>query len=168
MSARLAKIYSLIFVFIFLSFAIQASDDEDKKEILREYFSFEDSSCELKILPISKEHDYMKAMLTDKLKERDFKYKSIQETQEIRKNDLYLTFEVTYGTDKAYRDCIVETKIMRAKNNYSVSSSDKVMFTNKSKRSFPRITFEGKERCTRALRDSFIDIPICKLPQKKN
>lgn len=61
-----------------------------------------------------------------------------------------------------YKDCEIRIEIRRAKLN-RISSTDKVFFKGFGKRSEPRVTFEGNERCVRALKESFMHIPHCKV-----
>lgn len=160
MSKRLASFLSLV---ILWSSQVVAFD---KKQLLKIYDSFEHKNCQLKVFKLDKENSYLKKTLTEKILERDFKHQFISSGSELRKDDLYLVVKVLYGKEKAYRDCTIETKLYKADNNYRTSSSDKAMFSRKVTRSFPRVTFKGKERCKKSLKDTFLNIKFCIIPKR--
>jgi hypothetical protein len=59
-----------------------------------------------------------------------------------------------------YSPCIVKLELKQAKGN-TIRKSDKTLFQKEVERGFPRVTFKGNERCTRALKDAFVHIPKC-------
>ena len=135
---------------------------ESKKEIMERFYSYDHPTCKIKIVPLVKEDQYLKDVLNELLKERNFIYTYIESNKELDKRDLYLSVKRESFAHKAYKDCEVSTVVNEAKFDRRTSKEDKKLFSKKAKRSYPRITFEGKERCRRALRDTFLEIPFCK------
>jgi hypothetical protein len=134
------------------------------KNFYETYYSFKHENCVASVKTLSKEASFLKSTLESKLKERNFKVRYIDKERIIRKRDLYIMIKHNRIDGKSYKDCEVEIKLKQAKNDYRMSSSDKILNQKKVKRSFPRITFKGNERCKRALKDTFTDIPFCKKP----
>ena len=59
-----------------------------------------------------------------------------------------------------YKDCIAGISIKKAKENYP-SDKDEIITNNQVVRKFPRVTFKGHERCSRAIKDVLIHLPKC-------
>lgn len=162
MRAGLAILSSLIFLT-----SLNMAQAKDKKDLLEIYFSFEHPTCKLRVIPLVKEDQYLKKALEEKLSERSFNYDYLENSRELKKGELYLTIEKTVPKEKAYRDCIIFTKLKQAEYDHRTSREDRTLYKKEVRRAFPRITFEGKERCTRALKDTFVNIPFCKIIKNK-
>lgn len=85
-------------------------------------------------------------------------------------------YAVEYGKDGAakrveqgktslvFKDCRVSVELRQSAAN-RVQKSDKVLYRGNKVRSNPRVTRQGDERCSRALKEAFLDIPYCLTPQ---
>ncbi|GAB4011527.1 MAG: hypothetical protein Fur0010_06150 [Bdellovibrio sp.] len=92
--------------------------------------------------------------------------KSILKEREVREtsiDDDKLEVKNTRKAKLIYKDCQITLKLKQAKNRI-ISELDPTMYEGTSIRSHPRVTFEGNERCIRALWDASVNIPPCKKP----
>jgi hypothetical protein len=110
-----------------------------------------------------KDDSAFESTLISKLKERGYKPQFLGPEKIIIPGNLHLTAKKTRVKGKLWKDCLVKIEIRMAKTNRALSS-DKVLFTKETKRSLPRHTFKGNERCTRAIKDAFVHIPYCDTP----
>lgn len=99
-------------------------------------------------------------MAHQKLKERSFNIKSFVDGDKMNVGDLYFHLEYIRDPKKLWKDCIVNVAVKKATGQRPLSK-DRTLYRRSVKRSLPRHTFDGNERCTRALKDAFINIPYC-------
>jgi len=83
------------------------------------------------------------------------------ENKRLLQNDLYLHISLSKSENKLYKDCNITMAIKQSKGNTPLES-DKDLFKKSVNRSVPRVTFNGNERCRRAIKDAFVHIPVCK------
>ena len=62
--------------------------------------------------------------------------------------------------EKIYKDCHYDFSLYLLKNDRSIRKKD-LLYTKEVKRSLPRHTFKGKERCRFAINDVFVHLPTC-------
>ncbi|MGB0452154.1 MAG: hypothetical protein ACPGJV_00455 [Bacteriovoracaceae bacterium] len=124
-------------------------------------FSITHPSCKLKV-PQFNGIEILKNQLFKSLKSRGYIPSMMSNKRDIFKYDYYVQVELKKVPNKLYNKCKVTLRLKSAKNDRFLSSKDETLYKNTVTRQFPRITFEGNERCTRALRDTFIHIPKCK------
>ncbi len=129
-----------------------------KMTIYAQEFTFQHSDCRIR----------MKAAQSPRLKQakellekKDFKVLELIEGKRTFPDELYFKLQIDRPKEKLYSACIVTIKILKAKGNIP-KESDMVIFKKSIKRTVPRITFKGEERCRMALDDAFIHIPYCR------
>ena len=82
------------------------------------------------------------------------------------KGMIYVDFKNELEGKKLYPDCVVEFKLKQSKENIT-SKNDKILFSQRAKRSFPRISRKGKRRCQLALNDVLLKLPKCESMNKQ-
>lgn len=122
-------------------------------------FEFEHSSCHIYVL--DNNHKEIQKLSADLLKEKRYIIKQMSDNKRILPGELYLEIISSKEKKRIFPACIIETKLKISKGS-RVSTQDTVLYSKKVKRSVPRVTQKGIERCTRALRDTFVHIPYCK------
>ena len=128
---------------------------------LREkHFHFKHSTCYIRVN--LKEHPY-KETLREQLKKKKLRPKEFVEDGRLFAGDLYLDLNIKKLKGKLFKDCQVKLKLKKAQNNRP-NSKDPDLFSKTIVRAFPRLTFGGSERCSRAIKDAFVHVPVC---QKK-
>lgn len=127
-----------------------------------DYFSFTHQNC---FLRFDDQSDY-KEQIKGLLKTRGFRLKKYLPKSRVHEKDMYFLSTIALSDKKLYKDCtaIVQIKVSKKQRP---NKSDKVVAKGEVKRSLPRVTFKGKERCTRAIRDAFVHIPTCKVQRTK-
>jgi len=124
-----------------------------------QYYTFKDPSCKAYIDSKKIKQYEIVSVFSDQLKEKKIFAESFPGNKKIVKGDLY--FELLKESEGIiWKDCIITLALKRSEGNFP-SAEDKVLYETKNKRQFPRITFGGKERCERALKDAFVHIPTC-------
>ena len=143
-----------------------------------QYFTIEHPDCRVRIKQFNKDNDFLKDIFFEKLKERNFKPDYLVENKRLIIGEMYLTLSISTPKEvqrkqkvdgklvnktinPLYPPCVISLELKKAKGNI-VRKSDKTLFTKTIERGFPRITFKGNERCTRALKEAFVHIPKCK------
>lgn len=127
----------------------------------REAFSFKHPNCETRVP--KKEH-FLQELFLETLKERGYKPKLITPNEPLRPGDIYMSYRQTHPDGLIFKSCLVQLSLKRAKVKDG-SKNDEVLYEHQVLRELPRVTFKGKERCRRALKDSFVHIPYCLRPQ---
>lgn len=126
----------------------------------QEAFVFKHGDCETRVRP--KEHflsnDFLAAM-----KNRGYVAKEISKTSPLYEGEIYLEYEESRPKDKIFRDCIIKLSLKRAVKTGG-STLDVTLYEHQIRRSLPRFSFSGKERCRRAIKDAFVHIPFCQKP----
>lgn len=136
----------LILSFLFVSSAFAQQE-----------YVFKHLDCKVRF---SKTDDFLNELAHEKLSDKGYKTHDFVNTDKMNVGDLYFHLEYSRAGMKLWKDCIVNVAIKKAKNQ-KVFSKDKVLFKKSVKRSLPRHTFSGNERCKRALKDAFVHIPYC-------
>lgn len=114
--------------------------------------------CEIFIKEIP---DPLKTIVENKLTDRGYKVVYPTKAKRIYDGDYYLEIKQERLSHKfLYKDCKISHFIKRARVRDG-RGSDPVIHQSIVTRGFPRITFEGGERCRRAARDTFIGYPYC-------
>ena len=124
-------------------------------------YSFEHRDCKIRVKKY--EDKTLKNLMSgvrDKLNQKKFKPYAFIENKRILSGDMYLDFKVLRPKEKLYTSCIVSLEVKIAKRN-TPQNDDKVLFSKSIKRSLPRITLKGMERCKMAVKDAFVHIPLC-------
>tara|TARA_Y100000590_G_scaffold263893_1_gene296386 strand:- start:243854 stop:244309 length:456 start_codon:yes stop_codon:yes gene_type:complete len=120
-------------------------------------FSFKHLDCKIRL---NKTKEFLNKEAHKKLKDKGFRPMPFVESNKMNVGDLYFELEVFKDPKKLWKDCIVTAAVKKAKNQRA-SSNDKELYKKAVKRALPRHTFDGNERCKRALKDVFIHIPYC-------
>lgn len=124
-------------------------------------FSFDHPNCQVRLKSFPKDQQYLRSTLSEELSKRNFESLPMKDDKRVLPGDMYFNLEVVKLPSKLYHPCLVKIKFKVAKNR-NPSASDKTIFQKEIKRTFPRVTLNGKERCKKALKDSFVHIPYCK------
>lgn len=143
------KLLPLFSVIVFFIFAGTAHANQ---------FVFKHLDCKVRF---NKTENFMNKLAQKKLSEKGYITYSFNQNNRMNVGDLYFKLAFTRDPGKLWKDCIVTTELRKAKNQ-RVLSKDKILFSRTVRRSLPRHTFSGDERCTRGLKDTFINIPHCK------
>jgi len=124
-------------------------------------FEFEHSDCTIRYVPLQSS-EKLNSKAQNLLKEHDYKVKPLIDGKRLLVGEMYFTLEKELPKKKLYSACVITVKIKKAKGNQP-RMSDKVHFAKTIKRTVPRITFKGSERCNFAIKEAFIHIPSCKV-----
>ncbi len=123
-------------------------------------YIYEHANCQVRIKKDSSESSYLSREMAELLKSRQYKVNFLIDNKKILPGELYALLKVTHPKGKLWRDCIVDMKLKQAKGRI-LSPKDTILFQKQIRRRVPRVTFGGKERCIRALKETFIHIPYC-------
>ncbi|MDC1175630.1 hypothetical protein OAT67_09540 [Bacteriovoracaceae bacterium] len=144
-------------VFILIAFCLLGSF-----QLQAQSFTFDHENCQIRLKDFSKKQKYLKEVLEKQLKKRNFKTLEMKDNKRVLPNELYAKINVIkLPSNLLYHPCLVELEIKVAQTR-TPTESDDTLFERSVKRMFPRVTFEGEERCKRALEDAFVHIPYCK------
>lgn len=151
MSRRLQAILIVLFAFSSPVFA--------KKKI---YYKINHDSCRIKVWNTFKSEEDLKYkdLIFKFLKERDYKATMLKEKKKIIAGDFHLHFTWKRSGEKLFKDCSTKVIVKRSKVDRALDG-DNVTFEENAKRSFPRLTPSGGERCRRAIKDVFNLLPHC-------
>jgi hypothetical protein len=152
MQGRL-QIISIILIVV--SFSALADD----KSV---FFKIKHQNCILVTKKVETDDRKFDKLFVKELEKRKYK---IMHTAKVNPGTLYLEMSRDHHGHGLYKDCSVELVLKQAKENYK-SKRDETLHRKKVRRKYPRITRQGNERCTRALKDAFIHIPNCVIPGK--
>lgn len=147
-----------IFIIVFLS--LSTFDSLSTEKAKTDYHSINDPTCQLSLKKMDTDDKKYNKIFYSKLKERNYK---LNESDKVIPGRLYLLSDKSRIGHGLYKDCSVQLVLKRAENNFK-SKKDKIIDQRKVKRKYPRITRQGDERCRRALKEAFINIPTCKIP----
>lgn len=130
-----------------------------------QFYTFEHRDCRLRTRSYQDElkNDLMN-QAKGLLKKRNFDIQQMMDDKRVLPGELYFDLEVVRPREKLFTSCVIIVQMRQAEKNFP-QSSDKTLFRKSIKRSLPRITLSGKERCKMALKDAFVHIPSC---QKMN
>lgn len=124
-------------------------------------YVFDHKDCSVRVKDYEEE---MAIYLMDKakslLKERNFSLSPMLDNKRVLPGELYFEIEVVRPRAKLFTACIVIARIKKAERSFP-GPLDKSIFEKTIKRSVPRITIGGKERCRLALKEAFVHIPTC-------
>ncbi|WP_372652993.1 hypothetical protein [Halobacteriovorax sp.] len=131
------------------------------------YYKREHDTCRLKLWDTfsSSEDLKYKDVLIEYLQEKNYSVTMLEENKRIITGDYHLNFSWLRSGTKMFKDCSVEVKMYQSKVNLARKSDD-LIFENSKKRSFPRHTPSGVERCKRAIKDVTRALPHCILTKK--
>ena len=127
-------------------------------QVSADSFVFEHPDCKIRFLP--SEHKEIAKIARQELKERKFKVLELINGKALIGGELYYSLDLTKDK-KLYKSCIITSSILMASDRLP-RENDKVLYKKEIKRSLPRITFYGDERCRMAIKETFIHIPTCK------
>ena len=94
------------------------------------------------------------------LKQNGYRLVDFPKMPKAYKGMLYVKIGQWLEGGKLYPDCSVELTLFQASET-SIHKNDKKVFSQKAKRSFPRISRKGKRRCQLALKDILLKLPKC-------
>jgi len=120
--------------------------------------TFEHTDCKIRFIP-GPDKDLDK-IAKKKLQELNFEILPLINNKAMLAKELYYKMELSKD-QKIYKSCIITSKVRVAQSRLA-RSTDKILFSKAIKRSLPRVTFSGYERCKMALQETFIHIPVCK------
>jgi hypothetical protein len=122
-------------------------------------YDFEHADCKIRYSNV-KDNPSLTKVIVNVLKKKKFKPELMIENSAVIPGDTYYTFDKTLE-GKLYKTCTIHSFIKIASSRLP-RASDKILYQREVKRSLPRITFSGGERCRKALQETFIHIPRCK------
>ncbi|PIP89705.1 MAG: hypothetical protein COW01_04775 [Bdellovibrionales bacterium CG12_big_fil_rev_8_21_14_0_65_38_15] len=141
------------YLFIFISFAVSA---QNTVKINSDDFSFDHPTCLLRF----DEKQEFSTKLKENLIKKGFKLHGYIEEKKLNPEDLYMTLSIS-REGLFFKDCKLTIKINEATSS-KILSTDKTLLQTVTTRAYPRVTFNGDERCTRGIDDLFVDLPSCK------
>ena len=150
--------YGLNYITLFLLFGLKSSYLNATS--INPSFSFPHPYCKVKHLP-TQQGEFLYSTLNEMSKKRRLKLIRMKDKRDIYKGEMYFRFKIARIKKKLYDHCQVDLELVLASEDRYTSSRDQILYSKKSKRSLPRITLKGNERCHRALKDAFIHIPTC-------
>ena len=121
-------------------------------------YDFEHPDCKIRF--IKGKNEILNKVANEVLKKHSFVPQDLVDNRIMIPGDLYFLYTVDYG-DKMYKSCTINSLIKVAKAR-TAQADDRILYKKEIKRTLPRITFKGIERCKKALRETFIHIPSCK------
>ena len=121
-------------------------------------YNFEHADCKIGFVKGTKK--YLNKVAKETLIGRSFKPQKLLENRILLPDDLYYTYEVIFG-DTLYKSCTIRSFIKIASSR-TPQDKDRIVFKKEIKRTLPRVTFSGSERCKKAIKETFIHIPNCK------
>lgn len=125
-------------------------------EIKKRYFYLKHPSCEIRL---KRKNFKLKWYWETQLRKNNYKIKYISKDGRLSPGDLYLLTSVRKGSE-GFKSCKMGFDLKEAKRSRP-RLGDKILYQNIIKRKFPRVTFEGEERCRRAINDLMVHLPYC-------
>lgn len=98
--------------------------------------------------------------VSSKLQEKGFKLHDFLPEGKLNSEDMYFSL-VIEREGLLFKECKLTYKIAEAGTIKPVTS-DKKLLSSSTTRAFPRVTFDGDERCRRGIDDLFVNIPTCR------
>lgn len=126
--------------------------------VLASAFTFEHPTCKVRF--VGGESKKLNELAKEKLKERNYESQELVNGKALIVNDLYYVMDVAKDK-KLYKTCIITSELKIASDRIP-RKKDQVLYKKEIKRSLPRITFKGMERCKMAVKETFVHIPTCK------
>ncbi len=125
-------------------------------------FTFEHRDCQIRVKEegSDKEMTHLLSLAKNLLEQRNYNVLPFMDNKRVLPGELYFTLKVTRSKESIYKPCFVSFDVKLSTGNLP-KEADKKLFSKEIKRSLPRITFSGSERCRMALEDSFIHVPTC-------
>ena len=136
----------------FFTFSVMA---QNTVQIDSNNFSFNHPTC---LVRFNSSQEFS-AKLKENLITKGFKLHDFIETDKLNPEDMYVQLTIE-REGILFKDCKLNLKINEASGS-KVLSTDKTLLEAKTTRLYPRVTFNGDERCRRGIDDLFIDIPKC-------
>lgn len=133
-------------VFLFFSTSLSA-----------QYFEMKHIDCKIRYNKID---DFLSRKAYGLLLDKGYKVQSFVNGNKMNVGDIYFKLDYLRDPAKMWKDCVIKVAIKKAINQKEYSR-DKTLFEKSIRRSLPRHTFSGNERCTRGLKDAFVHIPKC-------
>lgn len=118
-------------------------------------FSFNHPTCLVRFNPSQEFSKKLKENLITK----GFKLHDFIESDKLNPEDMYVQLTIK-REGILFKDCKLNLKINEASGS-KVLSTDKTLLESNVTRIYPRVTFDGDERCRRGIDDLFVDIPKC-------
>lgn len=130
-----------------------------KKKI---YYKLSHDSCRMRVVNNLKSDEDLeyKELIFKLFKERNYKAAMLKENKKLIAGDFHSTFTWQRTGEKLFKNCSAKLVVKRSKVDRALSDDD-IQFEENAKRSFPRHTPSGKERCRRAIQDVFNLLPHC-------
>lgn len=126
----------------------------------QEAFVFEHGDC---VTRVRKTDNFLYEDFLELMQKRGYSPKEIVDNAPLYEGEIYMEYKEERPRDKFFRDCVVQVSLKQAKKSGG-STDDEILYQHQIKRSLPRFSFSGKERCRRAIKDAFVHIPVCKKP----
>lgn len=98
--------------------------------------------------------------ISSKLKEKGFKLHDFLPEGKLNSEDMYFSLTIE-REGMLFKECKLTYKIAEASTIKPVTS-DKKLLSSTTTRAFPRVTFDGDERCRRGIDDLFVNVPTCR------
>lgn len=131
------------------------------RESRAQYYSFDHRDCRLRTKSYDDDLRVDLIKRAEKLlKTRKFDIQQMMDNKRVLPGELYFDLEVVKPREKLFTACVVVIQIRQSEGNFPLPS-DKTLFRKSIKRSLPRHTLSGDERCRMALKDAFVHIPTC-------
>ena len=121
-------------------------------------YDFEHPDCKVRLVPGG--DSYVDQVAREVLIKKKFVPQELIKGKAFIPGDTYYTYEKIL-TGKLFKTCTIRSYLKRASSRLP-SKKDRLFYSKEVKRSLPRITLGGKERCRKALQETFIHIPRCK------
>lgn len=120
-----------------------------------------DSTCLLSTLKADTDDKKFNLIFEQELEKRNFK--AIW-SGKVVPGRFYLLMKRERIGHGLYKDCRVTLQMKKAEKNFQ-RKKDKTIHEREVQRKYPRITREGNERCRKALKEAFVNIPTCVKPE---
>lgn len=140
-------------ILFLLTFSVMA---QNTVQINTDDFSFNHPTCLVRF----KSSQEFSAKLKENLITKGFKLHDFIETDKLNPEDMYVQLSIN-REGILFKDCKLNLKINEASGS-KVLTTDKTLLESNVTRLYPRVTFDGDERCRRGIDDLFVDIPSCK------
>lgn len=150
---------SLILIFFIGSAEVYAQGPQ--------YFTFAHSNCRA-VIEFESNHfnerdqEIMKQEIMKNAQKKNFEV--LGEITGLSGQTAQLTFKAKmYRSGFIYKNCHIELELHGPNPQAQITGGSRSikLYEADINRQFPRVTFKGNERCTRAIADAFVHIPTC-------
>lgn len=98
--------------------------------------------------------------ISSKLQEKGFKLHDFLPDGKLNSEDMYFALNIE-RIGLLFKECKLTYRIAEASTIKPVTS-DRKLLSSSTTRAFPRVTFDGDERCRRGIDDLFVNVPTCR------